>query len=362
MRERGSVRRRREDASAEALRPAPRAPVADAMLALQRSVGNRALVQRLVYNATTGSLTIPTDYAGQRISWDGQYVPEEPLPEHDKSFLEHYKKDDVFRGHVKNGLNLGYVNAINPASGDEIKTNAGKLVSPALQKDDANPGDKAVYAKLVEEAAAAAVSHNHILDLPDNRFRSASALREARRAVMRPNDFLPGAPDLPGAGVDLLTTEIPGHKEKSKYITYACVLFALLKDNGFAKAKEITSRQTFPSDLYQAVQALHDHYAGAGVQYDDGSVRNSVMTRWGYTMLWAGETDWDKLSAEVSLAPGSYIFDITGHTVKVDVLQDISIGTPLTNPKTFFKPDSDPKNYTKDKEWKQKVMSIWKKA
>jgi hypothetical protein len=362
MRERGSVRRRREDESAEELGPAPRAPVSDAMLALQRSVGNRALVQRLVYNATTGSLTVPTDYASQRIAWDGQYMPEQPLPEQEKSFLEHYKKDEVFRGHVTRGLNLGYVNALNPASGDDIKSNAGMLVSPALQKDDAAPGDKAVYAKLVEEAAAAAVSHNQVLDRPANRFKSASTLREARRAVMRPKDFLPGAPDLPGVGVDLLTTEIPGDKDKSKYITYACVLFALLKDDGFAKAKDITKKQTFPSDLYQAVQALHDHYVGEDVQYDDGSVRNSVMTRWGYTMLWAGETDWDKLSAEISLQQGSYIFDITGHTVRVDVLQDVWLGTQIANPKAFFKPDSDSKNYTKDKEWKQKVMSIWKKA
>ena len=44
------------------------------MLALQRSIGNRALVQRLAWNTVNGNLAVPVDYASQRIPWDGTYM------------------------------------------------------------------------------------------------------------------------------------------------------------------------------------------------------------------------------------------------------------------------------------------------
>jgi hypothetical protein len=83
---------------------------------------------------------------------------------------------------------------------------------------------------------------------------------------------------------------------------------------------------------------------------------------WGYTMLWAGNADWAALAGDVTLPRGSYIFDITGHTVKVDVLQDIGAGTTITDPKLFFTPDSDSKNYTRGNELKQRVTAIFRKA
>lgn len=60
--------------------------------------------------------------------------------------------------------------------------------------------------------------------------------------------------------------------------------------------------------------------------------------------------------------PGDYIFDITGHITFVTVLgTGVVKGTPIADGRTVFKPESDGKNYDKDKEWAQRVRAIWKK-
>jgi hypothetical protein len=40
-----------------------------------------------------------------------------------------------------------------------------------------------------------------------------------------------------------------------------------------------------PDEIVKAVHALHDYYISQGIQYDDGTVRNQVMSGWGYSIV-----------------------------------------------------------------------------
>jgi hypothetical protein len=177
--------------------------------------------------------------------------------------------------------------------------------------------------------------------------------------VLTPNRFLPEAPDLPELNADLFT-EIPGGGGK-KYWEYACVLIALFKAEGFGRVQDITGTKV-PNDIVKAVHALHKYYIGEKIQYDDGSQRNKVMNRWGYRLAFSGLAHWEELPAHVELKKGTYIFDIVGHTVKVNVLQDISETTKITKRADFFEPDSHPSNFTRGNEFKDQVTAIWKKG
>src|SRR3954451_23717381 len=89
MRERESPRSAREDRARAERRAVPSAANAEAILALQRSAGNRALVQRLAYNEINGSLLVPSKYASQEITWDGERVPSVPQAGQRRPLLEH---------------------------------------------------------------------------------------------------------------------------------------------------------------------------------------------------------------------------------------------------------------------------------
>ena len=222
-------------------------------------------------------------------------------------------------------------------------------------------GDKAVHAKMVHEVAATTLSHNQVLTVtPGEPFGDVGAVNAASRPVPSPNDFLPEAPDLPEMGADLFT-EVPGGSG-TKYWEYACVLIALFKADGVAKVREVTGNKNVPDNLVKAVHALHDHYIRDGVQYDDGSVRSRVMSDWGYHRVFAGLAHWDQLPEHVGLTRGPYIFDIKGHTVKVNVLQDISAATRIDRRDQYFAPDSDSNNYTRGQEFTKQVTAIWKKS
>jgi hypothetical protein len=340
-------------------RAAPPAPSVEAMLALQRGAGNRAIVQRLVYDSYQGDLKIPASYASQTIAWDGEKVPAKPEPADKKSLFEHSKNQN-FKSALETGLGLGYLNTVTPVKPDTPFIR--DLVDQALN-DPNDPAKQTRYTDTTNEVNAVLNAATRLMTLEGaTEFKNKSEVTAVTRPVLRPDDFLPETPDLPAAGKNLLTEKIPNHPEKSAYITYACVLFALIKDGGAAKFKEFTGKD-LPKNIYVAVQALHDHYMTRNppVHYDDGAAHVPLMSAWGYSLLWAGETTWEGVANEVSLAPGDYLFFITGHTVKVTVLSQVTKGTAIANAKTVFKPDSDEKNYTKDKEWKQKVTGIWKK-
>jgi hypothetical protein len=355
MREHGSVRRRHEDAPPAEQVPGREPPAAAAMLALQRTAGNRA-VQRLVWNSITGNLTVPADYGEQRIPWDGTYMVDREPTQADKPFSERVK-EPVFKGHVKTGLGLDFFNAVKAVPATDMERAAPSFVDTTMKKSDV-AGDQAVYAKMVHDVAAAAASHNHVLSVaPPERFEDVAAIDAARRIVLRPTDFLPEKPDLQGVGADLFEKVTEDGKET--YWHYACVLIALFRCGGIAMVNQITGKQ-IKNDEVKAVHALHDYYVGKGVQYDDGSQRANVMGEWGYKMIFAGRAEWHDLAQHVALPQGQYIFDIVGHTVKVTVLKDLWSGTAIGSLKEYFEPDSNSKNYPRGEEFTHPVTSIWK--
>jgi hypothetical protein len=148
------------------------------------------------------------------------------------------------------------------------------------------------------------------------------------------------------------------------------VLIALVKqDVDYAKTRELTGDETVNS-LAAAVVALHSYYKNPGrgtgeVEYDDTSNGRQVMgTDFGYTLIFVGPMDFKDLGRHVSLDEGGqYIFDITGHTVSIAVLQDIQAQSDALDlePAACFLPDSDDRNYN-GTELDEKVVHIWQKT
>ena len=164
-----------------------------------------------------------------------------------------------------------------------------------------------------------------------------------------PSDYLPGEPDLPGAKKSLKGTKIPNDKDGATYWTYACVLIALVKaDPNYTNTMRIAGLKKAPASLDTAVQALHDHYMGPQVktQYDDSSARLGVMRDWGWSRVYSGNTQWEELATRTSLAPGTYIFDIKGHTVLVRVKKEVKRGEPIVGElSATYEPESDAGNF-----------------
>jgi hypothetical protein len=73
------------------------------------------------------------------------------------------------------------------------------------------------------------------------------------------------------------------------------------------------------------------------VQYDDGSMRSRVMNEWGHRRVFAGLAHWDQLPGQGDLPRRPYIFEIKGHMVKVEVLQDISAGAKIESVEPLYR-------------------------
>lgn len=209
------------------------------------------------------------------------------------------------------------------------------------------------------ELGKAAVDHRRLLNhyQLDRYDRAEDA--EITWVVSTPGDFIPSAPDLPGAR-ESVRSKIPGKKLGETYWEYMCVLIALVKSDGYGTVQRLTGQQV--GTLQPAIQALHDHYIDLGVQYDDSAARTHVMNDWGYKAIFSGQSTWADLPKHVELKRGGkYIFDIPGHTVQVDVLRDVpKDGKPLANPKQFLSPQSEKDNFDKD-ETLVAVNYIWSK-
>ena len=345
--------RARDDAREDAL------AAENAILALQRTAGNRA-VQRLVHDKRTANpkLKVPPAYANQVIAWNGTEIPDDPTPEQKRSFIDHARTPG-FVAAVKEGLwihsqldGIEESTHLKPESRAHL-TNPLKGVTAERQAD--------IRERLEQQLVAAAESHHQLLTLPKNAFTSVGQIEQAIRPVLSPDDYLPEASDLPSADTDLATTVIPQEKDL-KYITYACVLIALLKDDGgVARAKELTKNDNFPTDVIKGTQALHAHYRKKNIEYDQRSSAERLMHEdWKYKLLWAGSSKWGDLYKEVGLKPGKYIIDIEGHTVMTDVLTEVTKGTPMGDISKVFKHNSESSNYTLS-HWEPKVTAIWKK-
>jgi hypothetical protein len=178
--------------------------------------------------------------------------------------------------------------------------------------------------------------------------------------VLRPLEYFAQKPDLPKAGTPLFN-KVPG-KGKLTYYHYTCVLIALVKQTGGEDfARQLTKSQSI-TNTETAVQALHDHYMGEKVQYDDTSTRFQIMEAWGYDLIFSGESGWMDLGKHVPLkAATKYVFDIPGHTVLVTVKKDLPATLPKkANLSDYFETHSDPRNYG-EKETANPVRYVWKK-
>jgi hypothetical protein len=322
-------------------------PPEHALIALQRTAGNRA-VQRLVYNESSGNVSAPQAYADQRIPWDrvnDRRRDGDPNAS-DPSLLELSPKPAV-KGHLKHGLNVDFVNELQPKAEADMRGAFARVKDAALR----------------DQMAEAAVAHNRLLKVGITPVNAGNFGAQAP-FVMRPIDMFPETSDLPGVGADLRDKIDPTDTSKTakRHWENVCTIIALYKRDGIARVRQIVQNPKVEDTLDAAVQAMHDHYIRRGVDYDDTSTRFTVMNEWGYHLVWAGESSWRELRRRVNLVAGhSYIFDIEGHTVMVRMKRNYTAADPEPEKLAdVFEPLSDGKNYSPPgKELTKTVLQIW---
>jgi hypothetical protein len=317
------------------------------ILALQRSVGNRAL-QRLFYGRSTGNLVAPRRYANQFIPWTGDAIGERRGLS-DPTLASLVANDAAFKRHFANGMNLPDLQKVTAKSEPDIRAGVASLNDGADQAT-------------LQAAQDAAVDLDRVIVF-ENQYDTFSKREDLdiRWVISTPDDFVPGANDLPGPNVDLGSHA--GGAKTNTYFKLACVLIALAKhDTNYAKLREITGAA--PNDIKDAVQALHRHYATEGVQYDDTATRFQMMNAWGYKAIFTSGCTWADLPKHVAMTTNKkYIFDIEGHTVCVRAKRDIALdpnGT-LANPRNYLEPDSHEDNYKRGTEFDKAIKYIWEK-
>jgi hypothetical protein len=148
--------------------------------------------------------------------------------------------------------------------------------------------------------------------------------------ISTPDDFVPGANDLPGPNVDLGSHA--GGAKTNTYFRLACVLVALAKhDTNYAKLREIT-----------------------------GAARSQMMNK----AIFTSGCMWADLPKHVAMTTNKkYIFDIEGHTGCVRAKRDIALdpnGT-LANPRNYLEPDSHEDDYKRGTEFDKAIKYIWEK-
>jgi hypothetical protein len=342
----GHARKRRGSEDARSQPPArePALP-RHRVLALQQSAGNQA-VQRLIYTQASQTLRVPKSYADKKLPWDGDYMGSRAVKEDsDKTFLQIVNQKKEHLAHVAGGINVSKVAAVAAVEDAAMVEMAGQM---ATKK--AAAGTAAALKAVVPDP-------DRVMIYPGPPTQYAEAGDIESHMILKAKDFFPEKPDLPDAGAKV-RDQIPGAIKGQLLWNLTCVLIALIKAEGHANVKTLTSKTT--STLDEGVQALHDYYRDEGVEYDDTSSRFQVMNKWGYKPIFSGKCRWEELPLHLELKAGRYIFDITGHTVMVDVLQDIpKADAPLATTKGYFTCHSDKDNY-KINEFTKDVEYIWK--
>ena len=333
--------------------PAP-APDVASILALQRSAGNRAL-QRMLYVADAGKLSVPPAYGSQIVQWDDQNKrlrkPARTDPT-DKTLVKLAESNATFRDQLRKGMNVDKLETVEVA--DE------RAVNKATWEQAASPAKDALA-----EARRVAPDQNRLLFFRAawDKFTELTDL-DVRWVLSAPDDFVPSKGDLIGADKPLSTWTGEGPRSNTGW-KMACVLIALVKHegNGFAaKVHEITNET--PTSDKDAVQKLHKYYAGRGnVQYDDTATRFEMMNRWGYDPIFTAGCAWADLPKHVALFRNKkYIFDIQGHTVVVRPNKDIpKDGSTIKDPTKVLEPDSLGENYARGTEFNEAIKFIWEK-
>lgn len=343
---------------------------------LNRLAGNRAVarlldgyghappaLQRLVYEPKSKTLGVPQSFADTQVHWDATNEvkwnkaldkatqvtaggEEIEVTTATKSIAQLYDSAKAtinkYLGRGLGGLAVGNMKVMNDEGLDKA---AAFLVGKEAEDAD--------NLKAVVRSAVAAPKQllNPKQWVWQSKYWDADSVREDVEWSLAPADYIPELPDLPAAGTAVRDV---------KLWPKTCTLIALVKHKGtgpaFAKAGV---RNPTADDLDTAVQALHDHYMRAGVQYDDESTRQLVMKDWGYRNIFTGPATYQQLPGLVELSSGSsYIFDIKGHTVKVTMKKAVKSDTVIDDVGKFFTFESDPDNYKGD-EKQQQVLRIY---
>ena len=333
------VRRRDQPTGRAPEPPAPAvAPDVASLLAIQRSAGNRAL-QRLIFNDKNHQLGVPDTYGQRPVMYNGV---QQPLVQHANDPLSDFSQ------HLQTGLRVDQLSQVGSVP-DVTFGNQGAALS-----SEAKPGEVAAALRNVAVDVDRLLVHT-----PKKKYAKTNEL-DIKWVMSNPEDFIPGANDLPGANADLKTTRIPN--EEGYYWEYACVLIALVQlDPGMTKTQLLLGQQ--PASQDAAVQALHTYYVNKKVYYDDTSTRVKLMGDWGYTPVFAGDCAFEDLAQHVTLTPqGKYIFDIDGHTVNMTVDRTLPTGKKMPKPSSFMTPHSHPENWDDKETFKQSVKYVWKKG
>ena len=350
MSEHSRLRRRRVDDDEE--QTAAATPPEHALLALQRSAGNQA-VARLVHDKASKAVKVPKSYGDLKIPFDDKTkfaltrAPEDGDPTLSELVVKH--KRDIL-DQMQTGLGVDRVSDMQVLEDAEMLELANGLVGEG-------ESNTAELRRLVRVNAR---MHARLLSVGTKQ-QFWDPGEAAGDVVQLPGDYIAQEPDLPAKGTKLKDKDIVRSPVKgAKYWQYACVLIALVKQEGLEAVRRLLELKTAPKDLTAAVYALHDHYKEEGVEYDDGSSRRRVMGDFGYSMAFAGKSTWADLPTWMAFDTGKkYVFDITGHTVKVTPKHSIALGTRLTGTmKDHFTPESDIDNYTQDETTKT-VEYVW---
>ncbi|MHA7102273.1 hypothetical protein [Roseivirga pacifica] len=332
-------------------------PEAAAQLKLKEAKASTpSIVQKLAFSKLNKDLSVPQDYYDKTIPG---ITPKHPivskLPQDSQSSVsvkklyESQQTKAAFLNMAKQGLMLS----------DTINTISPKSNSSELNQATNGSNDGEIRNALKDSF----LSYRKVLEVNSGQsFYTSDGVQSASHLGLLPSDYIPEADDLVGSeGKNIRTQK---DTQQRPWWGYACRLIALAKcDTSFTKTKALTSTQQI-ANLKAAVQALHDHYynTSSKVMYDDSSSSTSIYKDWGYSLKFVGPSSLNNLPLKTGLSSGEYIFDITGHSVRVTVNKDITKGTALTDDKLdeYFTFDSDHENYSDDEKTK-KVHYIWSK-
>ena len=349
---------------------------------LQRTIGNRAVarllaqsaagapwpgarVQRLYYDPDQRKLHVPDDYMQQTVRWDSDNEVSVDEAKPPQVGGEATTLTDIYAG-SRAKMHGWLSGAIGEQVGEMIphaltNQDAGAvlipLIDPGIQEEDKQPTKNALIAAFRNPRKYLHPSYLHP-------YWFADSVRSEEHWMLHPKDYIAQARDLPDTGVDLQSYRTPGNELSGTWWEFACVLIALLKHDGEQEAHTKSDTQKVDDGLQPAVQTLHDYYMGKDVplEYDDTSTRMAIMKEWGYDLVFTGPVAFTDLHKRLTLTGDEkYVFDITGHTVKVTLRQDLpDAGADMDDADAYYEFHSDPANYD-GTEKDQQVEYVWAK-
>lgn len=319
-------------------------------------------IQRIFYKDSTIHAT--ADYWNTKIAWNNESkeaYTRKPK-DTDPSFKDLFDGENAtkIKAYIKKAIGSDVTTAASYAKNDTGASSA--IRAAGFLKSSDYVGDTPGYQATARKLAAALAAHGQMIQptYSGQRFYDAGSVDDAIEFILKPKDMIPEEADLPGKD-----ESISYRKGKHDSVWgLVCSLIALVKMEGLDAVKRKVSDDEI-SDEIEAVQALHGHYKGKGVEYDDTSTHPALYSEWGYSLIFSGKVNFNVLHKHLRLKKDqTFIFDIEGHTVKVKVKKDLPVydsnTMPTITPSEYFETFSDEDNYKED-EFSKAVEYIYKK-